>query len=111
MKAEMAHLLVIRTYLSTTGIVCGFGRFGLANFIWDKTGAPQDSQFQVLDIHQKVMKSVDTRQIINPSERWRHPAGEITQLTQRLQFHLTDAFTRNIEQTANLSQGVALIAV
>ena len=111
MKAEMAHLLVIRTYLSTTGIVCGFGRFGLANFIWDETGAPQDSQFQVLDIHQKVMKSVDDQQLIDPSERWRHPAGEITQLAQRLQFHLADAFTRNIEQTANLSQGVALVAV
>ena len=92
-------------------IVCGFGRFGLANFIWDETGAPQDSQFQVLEIHQKVMKSVDDQQLIDPSERWRHPAGEITQLAQRLQFHLADAFTRNIEQTANLSQGVALIAV
>ena len=107
----MAHLLVIRTYLSTTGIVCGFGRFGLANFIWDETGASQDSQFQVLDIHQKVMKSVDEQQLICRSERWRHPAGEITQLAQRLQFHLADAFTGNIEQTANLSQGVAFVAV
>ena len=92
-------------------IVCGFGRFGLTACIWDETGAPQDSQFQVLDIHQKVMKSVDNQQLIDPSERWRHPTGEITQLTQRLQFHLADAFTRNIEQTANLSQGVALVAV
>ena len=111
MKAEMAHLLVIRTYLSTTGIVCGFGLFGLTACIWDKTGAQQDSQFQVLGIHQKVMKSVDEQQLIDPSERWRHPAGEITQLAQRLQFHLADAFTRNIEQTANLSQGVTLVAV
>ena len=111
MKAEMAHLLFIRTYLSTTGIVCGFGRFGLTACIWDKTGAPQDSQFQVLGIHQKVMKSVDEQQLICRSERWRHPTSEITQLAQRLQFHLADAFTRNIEQTANLSQGVALIAV
>ncbi len=33
-------------------IVCSFGRFDLNACIWDETGAPQDSQFQVLDIHQ-----------------------------------------------------------
>ena len=33
-------------------IVCGFGSFGLTTCIWDETGAPQDSQFQVLNIHQ-----------------------------------------------------------
>ena len=90
-------------------IVCG--RSGLTTCIWDETGAPQDSQFQVLDIHQKVMKSIDDQQLIDPSKRRRHATGEIAQLAQRLQFHLADAFTRNIEQTANLSQGVALVAV
>ena len=92
-------------------IVCGFGRSGLTACICDETRAPQDSQFHLLDIDQKVMKSVDEQQLIDPSERWRHPAGEIAQLTQRLQFHLADAFTRNIEQTTNLSQSVALVAV
>ena len=92
-------------------IVCGFGRSGLTTCIWDETGAPQDSQFQVLDIHQKVMKSIEDQQLIDPSKRRRHATGEIAQLAQRLQFHLADAFTRNIEQTTNLSQGVALIAV
>ena len=57
------------------------------------TEAPQDSQFQFPDIHQKVMKSVDDQQLIDPSERWRHPTGEVAKLAQRLQFHLTDAFT------------------
>ena len=61
-------------------IVCGFSRFGLAACIWDESGAQQDSQSQVLDIHQKVMKSVDDQQLICRSERWRHPAGEIAQL-------------------------------
>jgi hypothetical protein len=57
------------------------------------TEAPQDSQFQFLDIHQTVMKSVDDQQLIDPSERWRHPTGEVAKLAQRLQFHLTYAFT------------------
>ena len=34
------------------------------------TEAPQDSQFQRLDIHQTVMKSVDNQQLIGRSERW-----------------------------------------
>ena len=75
------------------------------------TEALQDPQFQFPDIHQKVMKSVDDQQLIDPSERWRHPTSEVAKLAQRLQFHLTDAFTRNIQQTADLSQGVAFVAV
>ena len=57
------------------------------------TEAPQDPQFQFPDIHQKVMKYVDDQQLIDPSERWRHPTGEVAKLAQRLQFHLTYAFT------------------
>ena len=48
------------------------------------TEAPQDSQFQFPDIHQTVMKSVDDQQLIGPSERWRHPTGEVAKLAQRL---------------------------
>ena len=57
------------------------------------TEALQDPQFQFPDIHQTVMKSVDDQQLIDPSERWRHPTGEVAKLAQRLQFHLTYAFT------------------
>ena len=38
--------------LEHNGSVLGFGSFGLTACIWDETGAPQDSQFQVLNIHQ-----------------------------------------------------------
>ena len=76
-----------------------------------KLEPPQDSQFQLRRIHQKVMKSVDDQKLIDPSERWRHPTGEVAKLAQRLQFHLAYAFTRHIEQTTNLSQGVAFVAV
>ena len=45
------------------------------------------------------------------SEAGCHSAGEITQFAQGLQFHLTDTFTGDIEQTTDFSQCVALIAV
>ena len=112
MKAGMAHLLIVRTYLRTTGEkFVALAVLALLLVFGMKLEPPQDSQFQLRRIHQKVMKSVDDQKLIDPSERWRHPTGEVAKLAQRLQFHLTYAFTRNIQQTADLSQGVTLVAV